>query len=84
MQLITSAGSFSLNKFMKCQVAKIVKDEDDSDDYSDDFVFNWINKNSSEFRQKWNKSLCKSCKYSDECGWSVVQNCIKYKEEEFL
>ena len=43
-----------------------------------EFIIEWIKNNAADFRETWDKSLCKKCYYSNDCGFEVKQYCDKY------
>jgi len=50
-------------------------------DPGEQYVLDWVRDNASEFRKKWQKSLCSSCVNNDECGFLLKDKCFKYKNK---
>jgi len=72
---------------MRVQLKKIMTDKWRSYlktklDPGDGFILKWINKNSSEFSKKWEKSLCKTCVSVDGCGYKLLEKCDFYSKEK--
>jgi len=43
-----------------------------------DYIFYWIETYAADFRDAYEKSLCKQCYHIEECGHQVRQKCDKY------
>lgn len=72
-----------MNDFMLAQKKRIDIDKwyegcRRNDDPGTTYILEWIKQNASEFRESWEKSLCKNCCYLKECGFEVRQDCTKY------
>jgi len=72
-----------MNKFMMAQKKCIERDKwlegcRIESDPGVEFIMNWIENNAVKFRESWEKSLCKNCHSSTDCGFELKQDCIKY------
>lgn len=73
-----------MNKFMRAQRKKIEVDKwcegcSINQDPGQNYILEWIQRNGHWFRKAWDKSLCKNCLLSDECGFKVRSCCDYYK-----
>lgn len=79
-----SLRTSKMNRFMRVQLRKIEIDKWNESliikkDPGKDFILSWIQKNAGSFRNKWNRSLCKKCCFSDTCGDLVREKCDDFK-----
>jgi len=44
-------------------------------------VFDWINKNGKDYRERFEKSLCKNCTCWESCGYNLLTKCKFYAED---
>ena len=51
-----------------------------SQDPGQEYMMAWIEQNGAWFRQAWERSLCKSCHFSLECGHKVQQKCDNFQQ----
>ena len=74
-----------MKEFLIAQKRKIEIDKwcegcDTTRDPGQDYIMDWIDQNGKWFRQAWEKSLCKACRFSHQCGHNVLQMCDGYKK----
>ena len=72
-----------MNEFMKAQKKCIERDKwlegcRIESDPGVKYIMDWIKNNAAEFRMSWESSLCKNCHYSNNCGFELKQDCVKY------
>jgi len=46
------------------------------------YVLKWVEENSKEFSEKWDRSCCKTCKFLEDCGIELKEKCNRYSEEK--
>lgn len=73
-------GAFLISQIKKIEFEKWIEGVHTSSDPGDEFIFCWIAREAKNFRNSWNKSLCKYCCFSDGCGHLVKQECSSYLE----
>lgn len=76
---MSTSGNFI--EYMHCQVEKINDEKLKFNRFDDDFVIEWIQFNSSIFREEWDNSLCKNCMTNNSCGKEVKKECTCFKEK---
>lgn len=79
--------SYILYKFLQVEIHKIDEDKyfqgiKQHSDPGNSFVSQWIQNNAASFREKWNLSKCKNCKFWKICGHLLKQNCDDFEFDE--
>jgi hypothetical protein len=46
------------------------------------YILNWIENNAAQFREAWEKSVCRECPQSLDCGHEVVRDCNYFKNNQ--
>ena len=75
-----------MKKFVNVQIKKIEIEKwcegiRINQDPGKHYILNWIFSNAASFRMAWERSLCKECFHSDQCGHLVLTNCDMYESE---
>ena len=71
---------FLLAQAKKIQIDKWCEGCNQAKDPGQEYVISWIDQNGEWFRQAWEKSLCKSCHNSVQCGHKVAQRCTRFQK----
>jgi len=61
---------------------KWLQGEKIKNDPGEPYVFQWVNENSQEFRDKWNDSQCRNCTHAFECGHYLRRHCSKFNKRD--
>lgn len=72
--------NFLLAQKKKIEIDKWCEGCNQTIDPGQEYVISWIDQNSAWFRQAWNKSMCRSCTFSNKCGYNVLQQCDEYRK----
>jgi len=76
--------SDNFDKFMRVELKRIevdkwIKGEKIKADPGNTYVENWVGKNGKDFRDAWNLSKCKSCRFCLGCGFEVKLMCDNFE-----
>jgi len=87
MDNTTSADDFEFFAFMNAEKICIEKDKwfkgiQIHKDPGDDFIFDWVQYNSQEFRDKWELSQCKHCVSAFCCGHYLKTKCNNFEKRK--
>ena len=74
--------TFLKSERKKIEIDKKNRECETSACLGNDYILNWIDKNAKWFRDEWNKSKCKGCKFVLDCGWKVRQKCKQFEIKE--
>ena len=74
-----------MKDFLVAQKKKIEIDKwcegcNQTKDPGQEYIISWIDQNGAWFRKAWDRSLCKSCCFSEQCGHNVLLQCDGYKK----
>jgi len=74
-----------MKEYLKAQKKKIEIDKwcegcNLTRDPGQEYIISWIFNNAQWFRDSWEKSLCKSCHLSQQCGHNVLQSCGSFRK----
>jgi len=62
--------------------SKWFQGENIKQDPGQEFIINWIKNNAEEWRNKYNKCICKNCECWKECGEKLKTDCQNFSNEE--
>jgi len=79
--------TYSFKKFIESEIHKINEDkfyegERISADPGEPFVQEWVKRNSLNWRNEWETSVCQYCIHWKICGHKVLKNCYEFKKDE--
>jgi len=86
---MTEKQEYVFAKFIEIEMKKIDLDKyfqgiKIHKDPGQDYVMQWIDNNSANFRKKWEESDCKSCSHWKKCGINMCKDCQLYFHDETI
>lgn len=79
--------AYLLCKYLHTEMKKIDIDkwyhgEKINKDPGQEYILEWINVNSANWRKSWEESKCQHCSFWMRCGYELKKECDGYKFDE--